>query len=84
MDTSVYVPDARDIVHVDEVEHARPVPEFRGIVEVRFREDAAVSFIPVIRGDDEPRVTDLRGEAKYNDLGQDGVKESKSDGMAYV
>jgi len=56
----IHVPGTRDVVHVDEVKHAPSVSQLRGIVEVRSREDATVTFIPMFWGYDEPRVANLR------------------------
>ena len=56
----INVLDTRGIVHVDEIEHAPSVPEFRGIVEIRFRENATVAFVPMLWRHDESRVANLQ------------------------
>jgi len=58
-DGIIYAPDTRDVVHIDEVEHAPSVPELRGIVEVRPHENAAVTFVPMFWGYNKPRVANL-------------------------
>lgn len=42
------MPDARGVVHIDKIEHTPTVPELGGVVEVRSRENAAVTFIPML------------------------------------
>ena len=72
-----HAPEARDVIHVDEVEHAPSVPELGAVVEVRFRENATVSFVPMVWGHDEPRIANLRRDrVKQNPSGRSCVKES--------
>jgi hypothetical protein len=58
----IHAPEARGVVHVDEIEHAPSVPELGAVVEVRFRENATVTFVPMVWRHDEPRVANLRSE----------------------
>ena len=68
-DNIARVPDTGGIIHVNEIKHAPSVPELGAVVEVRSREDTAVSFVPVVFRHDEPRVADLRGDKdKRNQL----------------
>lgn len=59
-DSFIHIPEACNIIHVDEIEHTAPVPELRTVVEVRFRKNATVTFIPMIWRHDEPRIANLR------------------------
>lgn len=70
MDGEDSLPEACDVIHIDEVEHAPPVPEFGAVVEVRFRENATVPFVPMVWGHDKPRIANLRRDGvKRNALG---------------
>ena len=52
-------PNARHVVHIHQVEHARLVPQPRCVIQIRPREDAAVAAVSMGRRDDESRVADL-------------------------
>ena len=79
----IHVPEARSVVHVDEVEHTPSVPELGAIVEVRLRENATVTFVPMIWRHDEPRIANLRRErVKQNALGRNCVNENNK--MTYM
>jgi len=66
-DNNIRIPYTRDIVHVDEVEHAPCVPEFGTVVEERFRENATVAIVPMVLRYDEPRVANLRRDKVQQD-----------------
>jgi hypothetical protein len=56
----IHVPDTRSVIHIDEVKHAPSVPELRRVVKIRFRENATVTFVPVVWGHYKPRIANLR------------------------
>jgi hypothetical protein len=64
--------DARHVADVDEVEDAPPVPEQGGEVKVRPSEGRADPETPVVRGDDEAAVAEVRRSAGVVGLGEVG------------
>lgn len=72
----IHVLDTRNVVHVDEIEHAPSVSELGAVVEVRFRKNATVTFVPMLWRYDKPCVANLRkGKVKQNALGRNCVNE---------
>lgn len=60
-------PNARRVVYIHQVEHARLVPQPRCVVQIRSREDTAITTVSMGRRDDKARIADLEMKSRWAD-----------------
>lgn len=75
---SANAPNARHVIHVHQIEHARLVPQSRCVIQIGSREDTPITTASVGWRDDETRIADL--EWKY---GSDGAFRMEDEGLHF-